>query len=165
MADISKGPVQSVPGTAVPPPDGQWCDWHADRPAIVRIQGETTSTGCEWHDCCSECCSRVLFSVQRFYPGQCQLCGHFKDDLVKWRDPAEGAAGPVYDACQECRDLRGQQYLAQEPLQAEVERNEVAEMIQEFDEVEEDPDAQIDAEVFGPGDDEDTDTGDSDTSD
>lgn len=150
MADISKGPVQSLPGTAVPPPEGQWCDWHADRVAVVRIQGETTSVGCEWHDCCAECCNRVLFSVQRFYPGQCQLCQLFKDNLQKWREPLQGVVGPALDACQECIEARSASADAESlSLDDETTRNEVAEMIEEFDEPEEDPDAAIDAQVFG----------------
>lgn len=137
MADVIHGPVRTLPGALHPVPAGAMCDDHPDRPATARIQGETDSMGCELHDACDECRVRLLpVARDRYYPGQCELCGTFKDSLAKWRDPEEGTSGRVYDACKECRDDRTRPLADEDapaPADDEVNRSEVAQMVDEFD--------------------------------
>lgn len=93
-----------MPGSSHRLPYGAKCDNHSDRLAIVRLQGETDSMGAELNDYCGECRDAVLRDLHNPKAGLCDLCNQVKDDLAKWRDPDEGVAGRVYDACKGCRD-------------------------------------------------------------
>lgn len=54
MGDVT-GPISSLPGSSHTPPNGAMCDEHPDRPAVLRVQGETDSMGSEMYDLCEEC--------------------------------------------------------------------------------------------------------------
>ena len=62
MANISNGPVPTLPGHSCGVPTSTKCDTHPDRDAIRRIQGETDSFGCEYIDMCQECLGKVRTS-------------------------------------------------------------------------------------------------------
>lgn len=99
MADVT-GPISTLPGARRSPPEGTMCDMHPDRPAIVRLQGETDSFGCEMHDLCTEC----LEEEKKVEPdvGECDWC-HSKNVVLRpRRDIDEGLHGPVYYVCIEC---------------------------------------------------------------
>jgi hypothetical protein len=80
------------------------CDVHPDRKAVVRIQGETDSFGCEMHDCCQECADEIRESEQtpEARTGKCDWCKHQATDLRDRRDIDEGMCGPVYRVCGAC---------------------------------------------------------------
>lgn len=100
MSDVT-GPISTLPGSRHAPPEGAMCDEHPDRPAVVRVQGETDSMGCEMYDLCDECAK-----AERDHDdiGRCDWC---KTDNVKRqprRDIDEGMYGPVYYVCKACAD-------------------------------------------------------------
>jgi hypothetical protein len=84
-------------------PDGAMCDEHPDRPAVVRIQGETDSFGSEMHDCCAECAA--VFRAELHGPnlGRCDWCNADNVSRRPQRDYDEGMNGPVYYVCEPCR--------------------------------------------------------------
>lgn len=96
------GPLTTLPGTRHRLPAGTACDIHPDRLAVVRIQGETDSFGAELNDFCSECNARYLNTKTDETPGCCDICRKYAPDLKDYRDPDEGIAGRVYQACSEC---------------------------------------------------------------
>lgn len=103
MADVITGYCRTLPGSAHRVPAGTKCDNHPERIAVSRLQGHTDDNGAALHDLCSEC--RAEFSLQLDQPQRlCEVCNRPKDDLQRWRDPADGVAGPVYQACGECRE-------------------------------------------------------------
>lgn len=105
MADVT-GPISSLPGSAHHEvPKGQMCDYHADRPAVARYQGETDSFGCEMHDLCEECLAefRAADNSPEAHTGTCDWCEHQATDLRPTRDYEEGMHGRVYDVCGACR--------------------------------------------------------------
>lgn len=105
MADLIQGSCQSPPGTVHRLPPGARCDHHAERYATTRLQGETDANGVTpLHDLCPEC--RDLFSASLVSTSMpvCDICNQPKADLQRWRDPEDGVAGPVYDACTSCRE-------------------------------------------------------------
>lgn len=108
MCDCSRGPVSTMPGSVHSFPPGTMCDQHPDTPAIIRIQGETDSIGCEYADMCKEC--HELYASQLPDPnaGRCDWCGYFTDQRLKTRDYDEGSCGPLYDVCTSCRDAARQ---------------------------------------------------------
>jgi hypothetical protein len=53
MADVT-GPISTLPGAVHRVPEGATCDEHPDRPAVLRVQGETDSFGSETIDYCQE---------------------------------------------------------------------------------------------------------------
>lgn len=99
MADVT-GPISTLPGTRRGPPDGTMCDDHPDRPAVVRLQGETDSFGCEMHDLCQEC----LDAERNVEPdiGECDWCKAKEQVLRPRRDIDEGTSGRVYYVCAAC---------------------------------------------------------------
>jgi len=103
MGDVT-GPISSLPYSRHATPDGTMCDEHPDRPAIVRIQGETDSFGSEMHDCCQECADAI--KAERNSPeartGKCDWCKQEATDLRPKRDYEEGMSGRVYDVCGAC---------------------------------------------------------------
>jgi hypothetical protein len=119
MADISSGPVSSMPGSTHTLPAGALCDRHADRPAIARVQGETDSFGCEYLDVCQECKDEITayHASPEARTGCCDYCSKHATDLADWRDYDEGMAGPLYRVCGECRRK------ANEHAAAEAEEN------------------------------------------
>lgn len=80
------------------------CDQHPERPAVIRIQGETDSFGSEMHDCCQECADSIR--VERNSPeartGRCEWCRQDATDLRNRRDIDEGTSGRVYRVCGAC---------------------------------------------------------------
>lgn len=103
MGDISSGSVSSMPGSCHSLPDGAMCDQHPDRPAIRRVQGETDSFGCEYHDECEECKSETRKWAAEARKGICEYCKQEATDLSPIRDYDEGMAGPIYNVCGVCR--------------------------------------------------------------
>ncbi|TKI01529.1 hypothetical protein FCN80_26365, partial [Martelella alba] len=64
MADISNGPVSTLPGQFSGVPAGVKCDEHHDRDAVKRVQGETDSFGCEYYDMCQECLDKYRQEIK-----------------------------------------------------------------------------------------------------
>ena len=103
MADVT-GPIGSLPGSLHDHPNGARCDYHPDRPAIARYQGETDSFGSEMHDLCKECLAefRAADRSPEARTGRCDWCKEEATDLRNRRDYDEGMAGPVYRVCGDC---------------------------------------------------------------
>lgn len=108
MAGVT-GPTFGLPGWRSPPPPGQCCDAHPDRPATVRVQGETDSFGAEYADLCADCAKQEAAG----FGGECDWCKAVSDVLRPIRDPDEGMAGPVYYVCAECRLKQSAQLQAE----------------------------------------------------
>ena len=99
MGDVT-GPISSLPGKRHELPKGAMCDEHPNRKAVVRIQGETDSFGCEMYDLCQEC-----FEAERKAEadiGECDWCKAKDQPLRPRRDIDEGTHGPVYYVCATC---------------------------------------------------------------
>ncbi len=106
MADASRGPVASLPGAvdrSESALSGSMCDNHDDRKAVIRVQGETDSFGCEYHHLCQECHDAWNAEVDPLETGDCDWCKNPSTGLRPTRDTDEGMAGPVYYVCQPCR--------------------------------------------------------------
>lgn len=106
MADVT-GPISTLPGAHHEVPNGTMCDDHPDRPAVVRLQGETDSMGCEMHDLCAECleadrAARNSPEAAEWRKGQCEWCKKDATDLRDARDYEEGMCGRVYRVCSAC---------------------------------------------------------------
>lgn len=118
MGDVT-GPISTLPGsTHHSLPEGTMCDEHPDRPAVVRVQGETDSFGSEMNDLCQECwdAEREWRRSGEARSGECDWCKQQATDLSDTRDYEEGMAGPVYRVCGACRkrrDDRDRAYLDQ----------------------------------------------------
>lgn len=100
MADVT-GPISTLPG-ARHEPHGM-CDNCSDKPATVRVQGETDSFGCEMHDFCDECAKADRVEAQQPNVGKCDWCDSQQVELRPKRDYEEGMSGPVYYVCEPCR--------------------------------------------------------------
>lgn len=106
MGDVT-GPISTLSGALHDLPDGQMCDEHPRRKAVVRIQGETDSFGCELIDMCQECLDadrarRQSPEAAEWRKGKCEWCKNPADDLRDRRDYEEGMTGRVYRVCGEC---------------------------------------------------------------
>jgi hypothetical protein len=106
MADVT-GPISTLSGALHELPEGQMCDEHPRRKAVVRIQGETDSFGCEMNDMCEECAAEhraYLKSPEaaEYRKGTCEWCKGSADDLRDRRDYEEGLYGRVYRVCGAC---------------------------------------------------------------
>lgn len=106
MADVT-GPISTLSGALHELPDGQMCDQHPDRKAVVRIQGETDSFGCEMNDMCEECAEGYRSYLRspeaaEHRKGTCEWCKHPADDLRDRCDFEEGMTGRVYRVCGAC---------------------------------------------------------------
>jgi hypothetical protein len=117
MGDVT-GPISSLPGRLHEVPKDAVCDVHPDRPAEVRIQGETDSFGCEMIDMCWECAEehRAYLKSDQFKEdttGQCGWCRNWAEGLRPTRDYDEGLSGPVYQVCQPCRKRRDDEAAAE----------------------------------------------------
>lgn len=116
MAEVT-GPISTLPGAAHDYPDGTMCDYHPDRLAVARIQGETDSMGCEMYDMCQECLDEHREHMRNAdHSGVCEWCKQHKTRLRPQRDYEEGMYGRVYDVCDECIkrvDAENRAYLDQ----------------------------------------------------
>lgn len=110
MADVT-GPISTLAGTSHDVPEGMMCDNHPEQPAVVRIQGETDSFGCEMEDICQQCveerrayrCSEAGQAEElEWRTGACEWCGNHVTDLRDARDYEEGMSGRVYRVCGPC---------------------------------------------------------------
>ena len=106
MGDVT-GPISTLSGALHALPKGQKCDEHNDRLAVVRVQGETDSFGCEMIDMCQECFDEhkaYLKSPEaiKHRKGTCEWCKKPADDLRDRRDYEEGMTGRVYRVCGAC---------------------------------------------------------------
>lgn len=106
MADVT-GPISSLPNSRHAVPEGTMCDDHPDRPAVVRIQGETDSFGSEMHDMCQECFDaenewQNSDEAREWRTGTCEWCKGHATDLREARDYDEGMYGRVYRVCGPC---------------------------------------------------------------
>jgi hypothetical protein len=103
MADVT-GPISTLPGKHYTPPEGQSCDDHLDRPAVIRIQGETDSFGSEMHDLCAECWEAEKAFKKTAPPmiAKCDWCKAPNVKLRPRRDMDEGMCGRVYYVCETC---------------------------------------------------------------
>src|SRR5271169_5167803 len=99
MSDVT-GPISSLPGSKHAVPAGMKCDM-CDKPAVIRIQGETDSMGSEMNDYCLEHGS-ARDSYHSDLSGECDWCHVNSDILRPTRDMDEGMAGPVYYICGNC---------------------------------------------------------------
>jgi hypothetical protein len=102
MADVSHGPVNTLPGSRKNADVGTMCDQHPDRPAVRRVQGETDSFGAEYYDLCNECLAEHDKYAKEELHGACDWCGVEAADLRPRRDIDEGMCGRVYRVCGEC---------------------------------------------------------------
>jgi hypothetical protein len=112
MADVT-GPISTLPGTHYATPEGMTCDFHPDRPAVTRVQGETDSFGCEMHDCCEDCARKMRAEMRKPEIGKCDWCGADEVRLGPTRDYEEGLRGPVYRVCAKCIKRRDDQIDAE----------------------------------------------------
>lgn len=102
MADVT-GPISSLPGALRKPPESQTCDDHPDRPATIRVQGETDAFGSEMHDMCDECYRAYKEEMKTWdESGTCDWCHCHKPRVRPQRDFEEGMYGRVYQVCEEC---------------------------------------------------------------
>jgi hypothetical protein len=110
MAAVT-GPISTLAGTTRDVPEGMMCDYHPDQPAVVRVQGETDSFGCEMEDICQQCvderrsyrCSEAGQAEElEWRTGQCEWCKGLATDLRDARDYEEGMNGRVYRVCGAC---------------------------------------------------------------
>ncbi len=102
MADVAMRPVSTMPGALSEPPEGAMCDDHPEVPATKRLQGETDSMGCEYHDLCEQCIAEHREAAKQARVGNCDWCKNQADDLRPRRDFEEGLAGRLYDVCGAC---------------------------------------------------------------
>lgn len=114
MAEVT-GPISSLPGSHHAVPDGTACDYHPDRAAVTRLQGETDSFGSEMEDLCEECwrARKREEAADDFNSGECDWCKKEATDLRWRRDYDEGLSGPVYRVCGGCV-VREEQRLKEE---------------------------------------------------
>ena len=104
MANVT-GPCSTLPGSSHHFPEGTMCDYHPDRPAVIRIQGETDSMGAEYEDLCEECLKADRERVKNEdTSGNCDWCKRHADKLFHRRSTDEGSHGPVYLVCKPCID-------------------------------------------------------------
>lgn len=130
MADVT-GPISTLAGRVHELPEGQTCDRHPDRKAVIRIQGETDSFGCEMNDMCEECATEhraYLKSPEaaEHRKGICEWCKNPADDLRDRRDYEEGTCGRVYRVCGAC--------VKRENAELEIESNYWGDSDDYFDE-------------------------------
>lgn len=112
MADVSRGPVSTMPGSVSS--TDQVCDLHPNRRAAKRVQGETDSFGCEYIDMCQECFDKYLEERNKPDLGVCDWCKN-RDALFPRRDYEEGMSGRIYYVCKPC--IKGQQKRLIEELE------------------------------------------------
>ena len=111
MADVT-GPISTLPGAAHPTPEGTMCDFHPDRLAVTRLQGETDSMGCEMHDVCRECAEEHR-AESRNRTGNCEWCEAKDVPVTDARDYEEGTSGRVYQVCKACKERQAKRLQAE----------------------------------------------------
>lgn len=118
MADVSHGPVSSMPYSRHELPEGAVCDQHPKRKAVARVQGETDSFGCEYNDVCRQCLKEIqdYRNSAEARTGMCEWCSRQATDLRDARDYDEGMAGRLYRVCGACIKRRNEE--AEEELRA-----------------------------------------------
>lgn len=99
MGDVT-GPISTLPGSVHVAGSDRMCDHHPDRAAVVRIQGETDSFGCEMHDLCAACAKAFREPVDT--SGACDWCHNLAPKRSNTRDYEEGLSGRVYQVCAGC---------------------------------------------------------------
>ena len=117
MADVT-GAIGTLPGTFHPVPEGQMCDDHPHRLAVLRVQGETDSFGAELIDLCDECAALYKNQAAEDTSGCCAWCKCHSETLSDYRDSEEGLAGPIYQVCSKCI------HEDQEKLAREIEEDD-----------------------------------------
>lgn len=118
MADVV-GPISTLSGATYDVPQGQKCDKHSDRFAVVRIQGETDSFGAEMNDMCQECLDEHRAYLKspdavEHRKGICEWCKNSAEDLRDKRDYEEGMNGRVYRVCGECVKRENERLAAED---------------------------------------------------
>lgn len=112
MADVSEGPVRTLPGALMSLPPGTMCDSHPTVLAVARVQGETDSFGAEFHDVCEECRAQFHKNVIEHRVGDCEWCRQRSINLRPTRDYDEGMTGPVYNVCGACAKKQRDEAIA-----------------------------------------------------
>jgi hypothetical protein len=107
MADVT-GPISTLPGSKHTPPAGTKCD-DCEKPAVIRIQGETDSMGSEMNDYCLQ--HGMQAESRSALSGDCDWCKKISDVLTPTRDMDEGMCGPVYYVCVDCIKKQREQIL------------------------------------------------------
>lgn len=79
------------------------CDEHPRVPAVVQMQGETDSFGCEYSYMCQTCLDEARKHQAADRIGICDWCRKPATNLKHHRDWEEGSHGPVYRVCGNCR--------------------------------------------------------------
>lgn len=102
MSDVSRGPVSTLPGHKGHPPHGTICDEHPEELAVMRVQGETDSFGCEYYDLCQDCLDERKEQLTEPVVAMCEWCNTEANDIRPHRDYEEGMFGPVYQVCGNC---------------------------------------------------------------
>lgn len=103
MHSYSNGPVTTLPGHVSIPLTDIPCDLHPDVLAVMRVQTETDSLGCEYSHMCTDCYTSYRESLKtRDRSGVCDLCGSETMCIIRKRDPEEGMSGRVYSTCPGC---------------------------------------------------------------
>jgi hypothetical protein len=111
MGDVT-GPIASLPGARHRLPKGATCDFHPERLAVARIQGETDSFGSELIDLCQECLDEDAKEERtRDRSGVCDWCKNHQPELRDARDHDEGFYGRVYRVCTPCLKRRDDREL------------------------------------------------------
>lgn len=106
MADVI-GPNRYLPGQSLAVPEGMECDEHSGILATHRIVGETDSFGSELIDMCDQCFNEYkaeVLSPDYINNTTCDICKSSGIRTTPTRDPEEGLCGPVYVACDGCRN-------------------------------------------------------------
>lgn len=110
VSDVT-GPISSLPGSVHAPGGDGKCDYHPDREAITRFQGETDSFGCEMHDLCKECADDWRAQARAAdTSGICDWCKTHAPKRRDRRDYEEGMHGRVYQVCHACIDKENARY-------------------------------------------------------
>lgn len=104
-----------MPGSRHEVPELQTCDQHPNKAAVIRVQGETDSFGCEMIDMCQECFEayREWTKSPEAHVGRCDWCKNEATDLQTTRDYEEGMTGRVYEVCGSCRKRRDEEDRAE----------------------------------------------------
>ena len=96
--------TSKLPGQEIALDSGDVCDTegHQNIAAVKRIVGETDSMGSESICFCQPCWDAYKDEPKEPLTGVCDWCQTDSAKLRNMRDFEEGAAGPVYQVCDEC---------------------------------------------------------------
>lgn len=103
MADVI-GPGKKPGQTLTWKPDGRTCD-ECEEVAQHHIVGESDSFGSETMHLCNFHAAELRREELEKRNGfqYCEICHEQHQQVIPFRDPAEGGCGPVYMACPSCR--------------------------------------------------------------